>query len=198
MRLKIKNYGIIVVGSFILAFGVFNIHAQADLTEGGILGMILFLNRWFGINPSISSLVMDYLLFAIGAMVLGREFLKYSLFASLSFSLFYWLVSTLGPQLYWVSSSNILSAVIGGIFVGIGVGIVVRLGGACGGDDTVALIIKKTTGIKVSITYLIMDTTVLLLSLSYIPLSKIIYSFITVIVSSVLIQIIKNHHRVDE
>lgn len=195
MHLKIKNYVVILIGSFILAFGIFNIHAQADLTEGGILGMILLLNHWFGINPSISSLVMDYSLFALGAMLLGVKFLKYSLFASLSFSIFYWVVSSWGPQLSWVADSNLLSAIIGGLFVGIGVGIVVRLGGACGGDDTVALLVRKITGIKVSITYLVMDSVVLLLSLSYIPLNRIIYSFITVIISSVLIQWIKNYKR---
>lgn len=191
MQLKIKNYAIILIGSFILAFGLYNIHAQADVTEGGILGMILLLNHWFGINPSITSLIMDYSLFALGFMFFGGKFLRYSLVASLSFSLMYLLVESWGPQLSFITNSQILSAICGGLFVGIGVGIVIRIGGACGGDDTLALILKKVSGLRISTSYLIMDFTVLILSLSYIPFEKIIYSIITVIISSKLIEYIK-------
>ena len=41
-------------GSFILAFGLYNIHSQSGVTEGGVLGLILLLDHWFGLSPSIS------------------------------------------------------------------------------------------------------------------------------------------------
>ncbi|MFV0379240.1 MAG: YitT family protein [Anaerorhabdus sp.] len=190
-----KNYLIVLIGSFILAFGIYNIHAQADITEGGVLGMILLLEYWFGISPSITSIIMDYSLFAFGAVLLGSKFLKYSFVASLSFSIFYYLVSLLGPQLPLITQNYLLSSIVGGIFVGVGVGMVIRIGGACGGDDTLALIARKLTGMKVAHAYFFMDTLVLLLSLSYIPVKIIIYSFITVIISSALIGFIKNYKR---
>ena len=71
--------------------------------------------------------------------------------------------------------------------MGIGVGLVVRAGGASGGDDALALIITKATGWKISFSYLFTDVTVLLLSLTYIPITKILCSLITVSVSSFLI-----------
>lgn len=191
MRLNLKNYGIVLIGSFILAFGLYNIHAQADITEGGVLGMILLLNHWFGINPSISSIIMDYSLFALGAYFFGGKFLKYSLVASLAFSVFYSVIASWGPLLPFITQSQLLSSLFGGAFVGIGVGIVIRVGGACGGDDTLALIVRKVSGLKISTSYLIMDITVLILSLSYIPIQKIIFSLITVLISSKLIEFIK-------
>ncbi|MEF9892889.1 YitT family protein [Anaerorhabdus sp.] len=191
MRLNIKNYVIVLIGSFILAFGLYNIHAQADITEGGVLGMILLLNHWFGINPSFSSIIMDYSLFALGAYFFGGKFLRYSLVASLAFSIFYSVVASWGPLLPFITQSPLLSSLCGGAFVGIGVGIVIRVGGACGGDDTLALIVRKLSGLKISTSYLIMDVTVLLLSLSYIPVQKIVFSLITVLISSNLIEFIK-------
>lgn len=195
MHLKLKNYGTILIGSFILAFGLYNIHAQTTITEGGILGMILLFNHWFNINPAFSSLVMDLLLFVFGIHFLGNNFLKYSLVATFSFSIFYSLAASWGPLLPWITQSQLLSAIVGGLFVGFGVGIVIRLGGACGADDTLVLILHELTGIKISQAYLIMDVTVLTLSLSYIPLENIIYSLITVTVSSKMVGLIKSIKR---
>lgn len=193
MHLKLKNYAIIMIGTFILAFGVYNIHAQTYLTEGGVLGMILLLNHWFHINPAITSLILDTILFGVGAFILGRDFLKYSLVATFSFSIFYSIVSTWGPQFTYITQSQLLSAIVGALFVGVGAGMVIRLGGSCGGDDTLALLVHKFTGIKISTAYLCADVTILLLSLSYIPLQNIIYSLITVVISSMLIGFIKTY-----
>ncbi len=73
------------------------------------------------------------------------------------------------------------------MFVGVGVGMVVRRGGASGGDDALALIISKLSGCRISKAYLATDLTVLILSLSYIPFGQIVYSLITVTLSSLII-----------
>ena len=64
----------------------------------------------------------------------------------------------------------LLAAVVGGLFVGLGVGLVVQIGGACGGDDALAMVISKLSKLPISKCYLATDVTVLLLSLTYIPL----------------------------
>ena len=68
----------------------------------------------------------------------------------------------------------LLAAVLGGLFVGLGVGMIVRAGGASGGDDALALAIAKAVKCPLSRAYLATDLTVLLLSVSYIPLRKIV------------------------
>ena len=79
------------------------------------------------------------------------------------------------------------AAVAGGVFVGVGVGLVVRAGGAAGGDDALALVLSKKLGWKLPAAYLATDLTVLLLSLSYLPPVKIACSLVTVTISSFLI-----------
>ena len=79
------------------------------------------------------------------------------------------------------------AAVAGGVFVGVGVGLVVRAGGAAGGDDALALVISKVFRCDVSRAYLITDYTVLLLSLTYIPLMNVACSLVTVTLSSFII-----------
>ena len=73
------------------------------------------------------------------------------------------------------------------MFVGIGVGIIVRQGGSSGGDDALALVIHQLTGWKLARSYLFTDLVVLGASLSYIPARRIAFSLVTVTVSSLLI-----------
>ena len=84
-----------------------------------------------------------------------------------------------------------VGALLGGVFVGVGVGLIVRQGGSSGGDDALALVIHKLTGWRLSRAYLFTDLTVLFASLSYIPFRRIAFSLVTVTVSSLLIDFIK-------
>lgn len=51
-----KQYCLLLLGAAILSFGLYNIHSQSSITEGGILGMTLFLKHWLGISPGITGL----------------------------------------------------------------------------------------------------------------------------------------------
>ena len=81
----------------------------------------------------------------------------------------------------------LLAAVVGAIFVGGGVGICVLAGGAPGGDDALAMSVGKLLRCNVQWVYLAADIVVLLASLSYIPLRRIAYSLLTVVLSGAII-----------
>ena len=81
----------------------------------------------------------------------------------------------------------LLAAVLGALFVGIGAGLCIRIGGAPGGDDALAMSISHLTGRKIERVYLLTDIKVLALSLSYIPLNRMKYSFLTVILPGQMI-----------
>lgn len=185
-----------VLGAFILASGLYNIHARCDVTEGGVLGMTLLLHHWFGISPAVSGFVLDMSCYLIGFKYLGRGFARFSIVASIAFSLSYSLLEQFPPLLPDFSAQPLLAAVLGGLFVGAGVGIVVRQGGACGGDDALAMTISKVARLDISRAYLFTDLVVLALSLSYIAPLKILYSLVTVTISSFTIgRIQKIAHR---
>lgn len=183
---------VIMVGTAISSFGMYNIHQQVNITEGGILGLILLLRHGLGFPPSILSPALDILAYALAFKYLGKEFLKVSLAATLSLAGFFRLWEQFPPVLPDLSASPVLTAVLGGIFIGTGAGLIVRQGGSGAGDDALALTISNITGCRISWAYLATDITVLLLSLTYIPLNRIIFSLITVCVSSHLIERIQN------
>ena len=75
--------------------------------------------------------------------------------------------------------------------MGVGSGLCVRVGGATSGDDALAMSLSKHTHIKIQWIYFISDLSVLLLSLSYIPLRRIAYSLLTVILSGQIIGLLQ-------
>ena len=159
----------IILGAAILSFGIHNIHERADITEGGVIGLMLLINQWFGISPAYVTPVVDLICYAFAFRLLGFSFIKWSVLATGSVSVFYKIWERLPYMLPDMSSHPLMAALIGGAFVGVGVGIIVRMGGSSGGDDALAL--------------------------TYIPIGRIIFSLITVTVSSNLIDLICGRKR---
>ena len=186
---KLTRAGLIsiILGSMIEAFTVINIHIPSQITEGGILGLAILFYRTLGINPSILSLIMDAICIIIGINIFGKAFLRKTLLASILFAVFYKIFSLMGPILPNLYSYPLLAAIVGGIGIGLGCGLVVSQGGATGGDDALALVVSNKTKMNISYAYLLMDVIVLVMSLTYIPFTRLIYSLITTTVSSVLV-----------
>ncbi|AEG58349.1 YitT family protein [Desulforamulus ruminis] len=185
----------ILLGTAIVSFAMYNIHQQANITEGGVLGMILLLNHWFGISPSLLSPVLDAFCYALAFKYLGRNFLKASIVSTLSLAGFFKLWEQLPPILPDLSAHPLIAALAGGLLVGVGVGLVIRQGGSSGGDDALALTISKVVRCRIAHAYLATDIAVLLLSLSYIPLRCIAFSLVTVTVSSLMVDFVQNLGR---
>lgn len=176
-----------LLGSAILAFGLYNIHSFSGVTEGGILGLTLLLYNWFNLSPSISGFILNAACYVGGFKVLGREFAIYSIVAGVGFSVFYAICEAFPPLFPEIADMPLLASIVGAMFVGIGVGLSVRVGAAPTGDDALALSISEKTGVAIQWVYLISDLIVLALSLTYIPLARLLYSLLTVIISGQII-----------
>ena len=190
-KLKFSNCMIIFLGSVIQAVGIYNIHALADVTEGGVLGLTLLLQHWFAISPAISSFVLNLVCYGIGWRLLGKDFIGYSLVSISIYSVSYWLLEQFPPLWPEIASYPLIAALAGALFIGIGAGVCVRAGGATAGDDALAMSLSHLFRCPIQRIYLISDLTVLLLSLSYIPVKRIAYSLLTVILSGQIIGIIQ-------
>lgn len=182
-----KDCAVLLIGSAILAFGLYNIHSQSDVTEGGVLGLTLFLQHWFRISPSISGFILNFACYFWGWKLLGRKFILYSCISGGAFSIWYAIFEQFSPVWPTIGEHPLTAAVAGAAFVGVGIGFCVRVGGAPGGDDALAMSLSKLTKKEIQWIYLLSDLTVLGLSLTYIPLQRILYSLLTVVLSGQII-----------
>ena len=124
----------------------------------------------------------------------GKQFLIYSIIATFSFSTFYEVFESIGP-LIPVLNSKFIVTILSGLFVGVGVGIIVRNGAAAGGDDALAMVISKITSLNIGNVYMIGDVAVLMLSLTYLSVYDIFWSLIAVNISGRTIDFIYNFNK---
>lgn len=189
--IKLKDCIITLLSSVFLAFGLYHVHNFSGVTEGGIIGLTLLLDHWFQISPSITNFVANTIFYLLGWKLLGRKFIIYSAVATVGFSVSYGIIEQFDPLWPELYQMPLLASLVGALFVGIGAGVCVRMGGAVSGDDALAMCLSHVTHMKVQTAYLFSDLVVLLLSLTYIPLSRIWYSLLTVILSGQIIGIIQ-------
>ncbi len=188
---KIKRIVMALSASAILSFGLYHIHSMSGVTEGGILGLTLFLHHWFDISPSLSGFVLNAICYLVGWRVLGREFILWSILSGGGFSAFYAIFEQFDPLWPQLAEMPLLAAILGAIFVGVGAGLSVRAGGAPCGDDALAMILHRVVKWKIQWCYLVSDFIVLALSITYIPFSKLMCSFLTVILSGQLVGLVQ-------
>ena len=186
-----KSVGLSLLGSAILAFGLYHVHAFSGVTEGGQLGLVLLLQHWLHISPAISTAVINVICYWIGWKMLGKVFIIRSAVATVGFSAIYWIIQQFPPLWPNLADYPLAAALIGALFVGVGCGLCVRSGGAACGDDGLAMSISDHFHIKIEYVYFIFDFVILSASLSYIPLGRILYSLITVMISSKLVGLVQ-------
>ena len=197
-NITFKNCTITLLGSFILAFGLYHVHSISGVTEGGVLGATLLLEHWTGISPAVTGGIMNVLCYVLGWKLLGKEFIAYSALATVGFSGMYKICEQF-PHLWpGLADMPLVAALVGALFVGVGAGLCVRVGGAPSGDDALAMSISHAAGWKIQWVYLLSDLIVLVMSLSYIPVRRIGYSLFTVLLSGQLIGFVQNFNRTQE
>jgi len=109
-----------------------------DIAPGGVTGVATILHYLFSLPVGITSLVINVPLFLMGYRLLGRVFAFRSLIATILFSLFIdWLPVSAFP------ADTLLSAVFGGVLLGVGLGLILRGSATTGGSDLIAKMIHK-------------------------------------------------------
>ena len=87
--LTLKKVLLIILGAAVCSFGIHNIHQRTAITEGGVIGMMLLIDRWLGLPPAVITPVLDITCYVLAFRYLGGQFIKISVISTLSVSLFY-------------------------------------------------------------------------------------------------------------
>jgi uncharacterized membrane-anchored protein YitT (DUF2179 family) len=173
----IRDIVLIIFGTSIYGFGLVYLNIPNDLAEGGVTGITLILRALWGINPAISTLILNIPIILIGGKILGRRSLVYTILGT--FGLSFWLAFWQSvPLLIDLQHDLLIVALLAGLIAGIGSGIVYKVGGTTGGVDVLARILEKNFGVTIGRSLLIFDVFVLLLSLTYIDLNRMMYTLI--------------------
>lgn len=176
-----------MVGSMLLAFSYYHINFQNHLAEGGFVGLALLGKYTFNWSPALTVLCMDVPVFIAAWFFKGRTFIMNTAIATGVFSLTYEMCERFSPWNMNLGGNMVLAAVLSGLLTGLGAGLVLRHGGASGGDDILALFLSRITKLSIGTVFIIFDIVVLLLSLFFLPLVDTLYTILAVSIAGKVI-----------
>lgn len=145
---KIGKQLLIIIGIIISAIGINGFLAPADLLSSGLAGIVVILNKLFGINQGIAILIMNIPIFIICRKYVDKEFF----FTSIINMFIYSFALGISENLYkYIQIDDLMiQSVFGGILIGVGVGLIFKASSSVGGLDIVmaSLKIKYDISIK--------------------------------------------------
>lgn len=190
-HLQVKDLVLIAVGVATYTFGFVNFNMANHLAEGGIAGITLILHSLYGIDPALSSLILNFPLFILGAKIFGKKSLALTIYGTVLMSVFIWIWQQF-PVTLSLENDMILVAGVAGLFSGVGSGLVFRYGATTGGTDIIGRIVEKKFGFKLGQTLLAIDALVLIASLTYIDLRHMLYTLVASFVFSQVLAVVQN------
>lgn len=158
----IRKLAFIVLGNFLcsIAFNVFFIPSK--LLSGGVGGLGILIQYLTGIPAGIWVFIINIPIFIIGSKMVDREFAIYGFISMLIFSSLLTITSGIGR--YLVVDDILLTSVFGGIFNGVGMGLMFRNRVSQGGFDIVATILRKKYNVNIGTALMGVNTIIISLS----------------------------------
>lgn len=176
----------IILGSFIFALAVNLFVIPNDLGEGGVTGLTIIFYYLYNWSPGLVSFVLNGLLLIIGYRFLSRNTTIYTIIAVFFNSVFLHFTRN------WSIASDeiIVNMIFGGIFAGIGIGLIIRVGGTTAGTTILASITRKYLGWSISYGLLFFDLIVVLSSYFVIGAEKVMLTIVMLYVGTKVMEFI--------
>ena len=178
----LRNTGFVILGTFILAFGVGMFIFPFNLVTGGVSGLGIILQELLydieileNVKSDVYSAIVNWILFIVGFFVLGKDFAAKTLVSTAVYPFALWLVKLLiysSPLSNLLNMQNyqadynqlilIIATVFGGACIGAGCAFTFLGGGSTGGIDVIALSLSKCIKkLKNSVAFFICDATII-------------------------------------
>ncbi len=180
------NLGLMSLGSALCALAINGILIPQQFYGAGFAGVSLVIHYLVPTLPVAAVyFILNVPIFALGWMYMGRRFFLYSVAGMLIFT----------NALAWVHVSlpvhdKILSALMAGIIIGVGSGVILRSLGSSGGLDILSVILLKRFSIRLGTTILAFNSFILGAGAILFSLDRALYTLIFIFVSSYVVNLV--------
>lgn len=182
---RIMTIGSVFLGNTISALGIGGFLIPAGMMMGGATGIGLAVNHYTGIPVSVALAVLNVALFLVGAAILGKGFALMTIISTFYSPFILELVQRMVPVP--LTEDMMLATVIGGLLVGLGLGLVLRVGASTGGMDIPPILLNRKLGLPVGATMYVFDFCILAFQVGFSGLERMLYSIILIVIYTTVI-----------
>ena len=183
----VKNTALVLLGTFVLAFGIEMFIFPFDLVTGGISGIGIILEKqlskvalFSAFTAEIYSSLINWVLFGVGFFLLGKEFAAKTLISTLFYPLALKLADLLVHASFMSATLDLLryqntpfygialmvATLFGGVCIGSGCALTFLGGGSTGGVDVIALTLAKyIKKLKSSVAFFVIDASIIVIGI---------------------------------
>lgn len=182
----VRDYILVIAGALLQAVGTLLFIIPGGLVSGGVFGLAQIIYYKFGIPVGIVTMLFNLPLFVLGWKYLGG--FKFAIRTVLSIvisSVAIDILVNIESLHFSITQEPFLNTLFGGVFVGVGLGLVYLGRGTSGGTDIIARILNKRLGTSVSTIYMATDTVSVLLAGIFFDWEIALYGLILIYVSGV-------------
>ncbi|MEK4229241.1 YitT family protein [Solibacillus sp. FSL H8-0538] len=185
----LKKALVVVTGSIIFSLGINLFLVPYEILDGGIIGIGLILNYVWGLKTGLMIILLSIPIF-IFAWFNYRNFFYNSLHGMIISSFF---IDLFKPLDSLIRIPTIFSSILGGIFVGLGIGLMLRFQTSTGGTDLIAQFLCDKTGINVGVLIFFIDSIVIIFGGMLLSSDTFFLSIITILFVGITTNIITSH-----
>ncbi|MDE6261420.1 MAG: YitT family protein [Oscillospiraceae bacterium] len=184
---EVSSYAMLVMGAVIAAFSIEEFLVPCTILDGGIVGISIMINNLSRIPLGIMTLALNIPFLLVGMRKLGAKFIIKSAVAMVAFS------SSLEifAQFVDITHENLLAVCFGGVFLGVGVGFVIRAGGCLDGTETVAIFLNRKFNLPVGQTVLFFNIVIYTIAGFLFGFDRAMYSLLTYFITSKVIDFVE-------
>lgn len=172
MKKRMYDMIMLIAGAFIFALAVNLFIIPNDFGEGGVTGISIILFYLFEWSPAVVSLVANSILLIIGYRLLDKTTTVYTIIVVAFNALFLHLTE----DWYIASNEPVINAIFAGLFAGVGIGLIIRVGGTTAGTTILARLANKFWDWNISYALLFFDLIVAGLSIFVIGVEKTMFT----------------------
>lgn len=194
---QLRNYGIITIAMLLGVIGVNLFLLPHEITTGGLMGIASIVYWGTGIPMQNTFFVLNAVLLIVALKVLGWHFCAKTIYAVIVFTVGSTVLqSFMPPGLHLLADQKFMACMVGAVFLGSSIGLVLSTGGSTGGSDVVAAMIHKYH--DVSLGHIILFCDLAIITSSYVVLKdweKVLYSYVLLFVISFVVDHLVNSLR---
>ncbi|WP_026694988.1 YitT family protein [Peribacillus kribbensis] len=187
-----KKNGLVVSGAAIQGFGMGVFLFPHAIPSGGAGGLAVLLNYWFHLNTGFALWMVNLIMLLLAVNYLGSSSTIWTIVSITVTSLSIYLFQTL----IHIPDSNVLVDVcLGSIFLGVGVGILLREGVSNGGVGVIALIISQARNTLPGKPLFLINGSIFILTASIIKWEIILQALFSQFVSTLIVDLLGKIHN---